>query len=345
MKNKQNSMDDVAPPISPSSTKLLDRVRLFIRAQNKAWSTERTYIHWIKQYIYYHNKRHPNEMGEREIELFLNHLATQKHCSPSTQATALNALVFLYRQFFGKELEKINFDYAKKKQRLPVVFSQKEALSVIESLQGDTQLMAQLMYGSGLRVSECLRLRIKDIDFNRREITVRAGKGNKDRVSLLPDLCTEPLYNQVQHVGQIHDIDIQEGFGEVYLPFALQRKYPSAPKSLAWQFLFPAARRANDPRDGKTKRHHRHQRYIQKAVKIAIQEAGIQKHANCHTFRHSFATHLLESGYDIRTIQELMGHADVSTTEIYLHVLNRGGRGVASPIDRFNNEHLQRKAK
>lgn len=332
MKIKPNIMDDIAPPIKPDSKKLIDGVRLLIRSQNKAWATEKTYVYWIKQFIYYHSKRHPKDMGANEVELFLNHLATERHSSPSTQATALNALVFLYKHYLAIELGDLNFNYATKKRRIPVVFSKEEALRVISKLKGDKHLMALLMYGSGLRVSECLRLRVKDIDFGRREITVRAGKGNKDRITMLPDMTTESLHEQLRHVGFIHDMDSNAGFGEVYMPHALARKYPSAATSLAWQFLFPSARLATDPRDGKTKRHHRHQRYIQKAVKEAIQQAKIHKHANCHTFRHSFATHLLERGYDIRTIQELMGHADVSTTEIYLHVLNRGVRGVISPL-------------
>ena len=333
MKKRKTPMEDVPPAIPKNPIRLVDQIRAFIRGQNKSWATEKTYISWIRRFIVFHNKRHPAEMGELEIESFLNHLAVQRHASPSTQSTALNALVFLYKQFLKRELENLNFSYSKRNRRVPVVFNKEEAQAVISKLRGDKKLMAQLMYGSGLRVSECLRLRVKDIDFGRREITVRAGKGNKDRITILPDMTTESLHEQLQHVGFVHDMDSNAGFGEVYMPHALARKNPSAATSLAWQFLFPAARRASDPRDGKTKRHHRHQRYIQKAVKQAIQLAGIHKHANCHTFRHSFATHLLERGYDIRTIQELMGHADVSTTEIYLHVLNRGGRGVVSPLE------------
>ncbi len=326
-------MDDVAPNVAANSTKLIDRIRLLIRAQNKSWATERTYIHWIKQFIYFHDKQHPKDMGANEIEAFLNYLTTQRHVSPSTQATALNAIVFLYKHFLAREVNELNFNYSTKKRRLPVVFTHQEALTVIGKLKGDQKIMAQLMYGSGLRVSECLRLRVKDIDFNRKEITIREGKGKKDRVTILPDICSENLFEQVQQVGFMHDMDRKAGFGEVYMPNALARKYPSASKSLPWQFLFPSSRLANDPRDGKTKRHHRHQRYIQKAVKLAIEEAGIYKHANCHTFRHTFATNLLERGYDIRTIQQLLGHSDVTTTEIYTHVLNKGGLGVKSPID------------
>ena len=329
----KNVMDDIPPRLPKHPSKMMHRLRAFMRSQNKSWSTEKTYVGWIKRFLHFHNMKDPRSMDAADIGGYLTHLAVQKHCSPSTQATALNALVFFYKQFLGVNLEDIPFNYSTQNRRIPVVFSRHEAITIINHLRCDQKLMAQLMYGSGLRVSECLRLRIKDIDFERKEITVRSGKGNKDRVTVMSDACTEDLREQIHHVGFVHDYDCKAGYGEVYMPNALAKKYPNASKSLSWQFLFPSSRRANDPRDGKTKRHHRHQRYIQKAVKLAIQEAGIHKHANCHTFRHSFATHLLEQGYDIRTIQELMGHADVSTTEIYLHVLNRGGKGVASPID------------
>ncbi|MGB5324126.1 MAG: integron integrase [Pseudomonadales bacterium] len=326
-------MDDVRPPLPSKSDKLLDQVRGLIRSQNKSWSTERTYIHWIKRFIIFHHKRHPSEMGEQELESFLSHLAVGAQVSPKTQATALNALVFLYKQFFGRDLVDLNFSYPKIQRRVPEVFSAREAKEIIALLSGDKQLMAKLMYGSGLRVSECLRLRVKDLDFDRREITVRDGKGGKDRITIMPDVVVEQLHEQISHVAFVHHMDSNEGFGEVYMPFALARKYPSAAKSLEWQFLFPASNRAEDPRDKKRKRHHRHARYIQKAVKLAVFEAGVRKQANCHTFRHSFATQLLGNGYDIRTIQELLGHSDVATTEIYTHVLNRGGRGVKSPAD------------
>lgn len=333
MTKSLRNMEDVPSAIPAQPIRLIDQVRHLIRSQNKSWSTEKTYIYWIKKYIYFHNKQHPVNLNEQSIESFLNSLVTQHHASPSTQATALNAIVFLYKQFLKRELLELNFNYSKKKTRLPVVFSTYEAKAVIDQLNGDKQLMAKLMYGSGLRVSECLRLRVKDVDFGRNEITIRAGKGNKDRLTMLPESVAELLHEQISHVAFIHSSDTHSGFGEVYMPHALARKFPAEARSLNWQFLFPSNNRANDPRDGKTKRHHRHPRYIQKAVKQAINDAGIRKQANCHTFRHSFATHLLERGYDIRTIQELLGHADVSTTEIYTHVLNKGGFGVKSPID------------
>lgn len=333
-RRKKLVMDDVPPPIPENPTKMMHRLRKLIRSQNKAWATERTYISWIKRFLRYHKLKHPDNLGAADVENYLNYLSVHRHCSPSTQATALNAIVYFFKQFLQRPLENLNYERAKHHRRVPVVFSAEEAYKIINCLSGERRLMARLMYGSGLRVSECLRLRVKDVDFERREIIVRGGKGNKDRATLLPDMLTEELYEQIQFVGAIHDRDLKEGYGEVYMPYALARKYPDEAVSIDWQYIFPSSRMSNDPRDGKRKRHHRHQRYIQRAVKSAIKEAGVRKHANCHTFRHSFATSLLESGYDIRTIQELLGHSDVSTTEIYTHVLNRGGRGVKSPIDR-----------
>jgi len=327
-------MDDVPPVLPENPTKMMHRLRKLIRSQNKAWATEKTYLSWIKRFLRYHKLKHPDLLEASDVEDYLNHLSVNRHCSPSTQATALNAIVFFFKQFLQRPLDGLNYERAKTYRRIPVVFTPEEAKKVISHLSGDRRLMAKLMYGSGLRVSECLKLRVKDIDFERREITVRAGKGNKDRKTLLPDLVTEDLYEQIQFVGAIHDRDLRDGFGEVYIPYAFARKSPAAAVSFEWQFIFPSTRMSSDPRDGKIKRHHRHQRYIQRAVREAMKKAGIRKHASCHTFRHSFATTLLESGYDIRTIQELLGHSDVATTEIYTHVLNRGGRGVKSPLDK-----------
>lgn len=325
--------DDVAPVLPEHPTRLLDQVRALIRSQNKSWATEKTYIHWIRAFILFHQKRHPKEMGAVEIERFLSHLAVNKNVSPSTQGVALNALVYLYKQFFKIEQMDIQFERARKKQRIPVVFSSREALQVIEQLEGVYQLMAELMYGAGLRISECLRLRVKDIHFDGGYILVRNGKGNKDRRTVLPVKLERPLQRQIDYVTALHKQDLANGYGVVYMPFSLAKKYPSAAKSLAWQFLFPANHLAKDPRDGVKKRHHVHTRSLQRKVKMAIELASIHKHANCHTFRHSFATRLLENGYDIRTIQSLLGHADVATTEIYTHVINRGRLGVVSPID------------
>jgi len=331
--NKTNSvMDDIPPVIPERPTKIIDQVRQLIRHQNKSYATERTYVHWIKRFIVFH-KRHPKELGDREIEDFLNWLGSQAYCSPSTQSTALNALVFLYKQFLKRDELVLDFKFANKARRIPVTFTSDEANRVIAQLHGDRKLMAQLMYGCGLRVSECVRLRVKDIDFGNNQIIVREGKGRKDRLTMLPKAIIEELHRQIRSVRAQHEKDCNEGFGEVYMPHALARKYPLAATSLAWQFLFPSLVLAKDPRDGRIKRHHIHARTIQRAVKAALQKTEIHKQASCHTFRHSFATQLLARGYDIRTIQELLGHADLATTEIYTHVLKKGGMGVRSPID------------
>lgn len=329
----RRTFDDVPVPIPAKPVKFVDQLRQFIRSQNKSWSTERTYIYWAKQYIYFHNKQHPSTLNASHIEAFLSHLAVQRYASPSTQGTALNAIVFMYKQFLGEEIGQLDFQLSRKNRRLPVVFSHSEAQGVISHLRGDKWLMAMLMYGAGLRSSECLRLRIKDIDFEMQQLIVLEGKGMKSRITILPDSVIEPLKVQMAFVKAQHESDIGHGYGQVYMPHALAKKYPASSTSLAWQFLFPAARVANDPRDGLKKRHHRHQRYIQKAVKEAINQAGINKQASCHTFRHSFATQLLQKGYDIRTIQKLLGHTDVATTEIYTHVVKKGGFGVISPVD------------
>lgn len=328
-----NPFDDVPIPIPAKPIKLIHQLRALMRAQNKSWATERTYIYWIHQYIYFHNKQHPKDLSERHIESFLSYLAVQRHASPSTQGTALNALMFLYKQFLGREVIHLDFQQSKKHRRLPVVFSANEAKAVMRQLKGEQWLMAMLMYGSGLRVSECLRLRVKDVDFELQQLNILQGKGGKSRVTVLPMVLNEPLQLQIASVKVLHEQDTANGFGEVYMPFALAKKYPSASRSLAWQFIFPSSRIARDPRDGVEKRHHRHSRYIQKAVKQAVIDAGILKSANCHTFRHSFATNLLQRGYDIRTIQQLLGHSDVATTEIYTHVVGKGGLGVISPVD------------
>lgn len=330
---RQLVMNDIPPVVDADSTRFLDQLRLFIRSQNKSWATERTYVYWIKKFILFHNKTHPAKMGVPEVEEFLTWLTVQAYVSPSTQATALNSLVFLYKQFLKTEIEDLQYKRAKQAKKVPVIFSSHEVNKVIDNLEGDQKLMAKLMYGAGLRVSECLRLRVKDLDFGLSQIVVRQGKGNKDRRTILPESLLSALQEQVERVRLLHKQDFADGYGRVYMPYALDRKDKSAAMSLEWQFLFPAIARAEDPRDGIIKRHHRHNSYIQKAVKHAIKKAGILKHASCHTFRHSFATRLLERGYDIRTIQELLGHSDVATTEIYTHVLNKGAFGVISPID------------
>ncbi len=326
-------MDDIPIPLPAKPTRFIDRYRHFIRLQNKAYKTEKTYVQWAKRYIYFHNKRHPEEMGADEIEQFLDHLSTQGNVAKNTQKTALNALVFLYAKFLGIDLRDLKYQYASTPTRIPVVFSHSEAESVIANLNSPYSFMAQIMYGSGLRISECLRLRVNDIDFGMNVITVRRGKGDKDRVTLLPQKLITRFHQQITSVEFIHQRDMEDGVGEVYLPYALERKYPNAATDLGWQYLFPAQNLATDPRSGKKRRHHIMESSLQKAIKKAIIRSNIRKKSGSHTFRHSFATRLLENGYDIRTIQELLGHADVKTTEIYTHVVKHGGMGVRSPID------------
>ncbi|RDH86170.1 MAG: integron integrase [endosymbiont of Escarpia spicata] len=315
--------------------RLLDRVRAKIRVKHYSIRTEQAYVDWIRRFILYHGKRHPGLMGAKEIETFLSHLAVDRNVAASTQNQALSAILFLYRDVLEKELPLLeNVTRAKKPQRSPVVLSNEEVQSVLLHLEGTHLLMASLMYGSGLRLMECVRLRIKDVELSGRQVVVRNGKGGKDRVTLLPDSLQNPLKAQIGRVRALHRQDIVSGFGAVYLPFALERKYPNAPKEWAWQYVFPAADLSNDPRSGVTRRHHIGEQSIQRAVKQAIRKANIEKPASCHTLRHSFATELLTSGYDIRTIQELMGHKDIRTTQIYTHVIGRGGQGVLSPLDK-----------
>ena len=314
--------------------RLLDQVRDRIRVKHYSLRTEQAHIQWIKRFIFFHGKRHPKDMAAPEVEAFLSHLATEKNVSASTQSQALSALLFLYREVLGIELPWLeNLTRAKKPQRLPVVLTVAEVKAILVRLDGRNALMANLLYGAGLRLMEVLRLRVKDVDFGMRQITVRDGKGFKDRVTMLPESLIEPLQRYLQKVKEIHQEDLRAGFGEVYLPYALERKYPNAGREWGWQYIFPSSQRSIDPYSGKERRHHLDEKVLQRAVKTAVRDAGISKPASCHTMRHSFATHLLESGYDIRTVQELLGHKDVSTTMIYTHVLNRGGRGVTSPLD------------
>lgn len=317
-----------------SKPKLLDQVRDAIRVRHYSMRTEEAYVYWIKRFIFYHEKRHPLHMGEQEVSKFLSHLAVEGKVSASTQNQALSALLFLYQEVLKQELGWINnVKRAKKPSHLPVVFTKEEAKAVLLRLEGTKWLMASLLYGAGLRLMECLGLRVKDIDFSYNQITVRDGKGGKDRLTMLPGSLQEPLKKHLEKVRILHEQDLKEGFGKVYLPFALAKKYPNAEREFAWQYVFPASNRSIDPRSGIERRHHIYETVLQKAVKAAVRAAGINKPASCHTFRHSFATHLLEDGYDIRTVQELLGHKDVSTTMIYTHVLNKGGKGVRSPLD------------
>jgi integron integrase len=314
--------------------KLMDQVRQAIRTRHYSYRTEKAYVHWVKRFIFFHNKRHPMEMAEPEIGQFLSSLATDGHVSASTQNQALNALLFLYREVLNKKIGLVDgVVRAKRPQRVPVVLRKEEVKNVIDHMTGVPRLMALLLYGAGLRLMECCRLRVKDIDMNRNEIIVRSGKGNKDRHTVLPSTVREPLIQHLRLVKGQHESDIKAGLGRVSLPDALDRKYPNAGKEWGWQWVFPATSHFIDRVTGEQRRHHLHESVLQRAFREARLKAGVFKHAGCHTLRHSFATHLLENGCDIRTVQELLGHNDVSTTMIYTHVLNRGGKGMRSPAD------------
>ena len=324
------------PPIPPAPPprRLLDQVHDAIRARHYSRRTERAYAGWIRRFVLFHGKRHPAEMGEPEVTVFLSHLATHRRVSASTQNQALSALLFLYRVVLRRELAWLDeLVRAKRPARVPTVLSRSEVATLLAELDGVVRLVASLLYGAGLRLLEAMRLRVKDVDFERGEITVRDGKGRKDRVTLLPAAAREPLRRHLEQVRRQHEHDAAQGRGCVALPDALARKYPGAAGEWGWQWVFPATSHYRDRETGQLRRHHLHESVIQRAVKEAARRARLTKPATCHTLRHSFATHLLEAGYDIRTIQELLGHADVSTTMIYTHVLNRGGRGVRSPLD------------
>ena len=324
--------EDVACTPGP---RLLDRVRERLRVKHYSIRTEEQYVSWIRRYVLFHGKRHPREMGEREVEAFLTDLAVAGNVSASTQNQAKAALLFLYAQVLGVDLGWLEgVTTAKSARRLPVVLTAEEVRVLLAQLKGLHWLIASLLYGAGLRLMEAVRLRVKDIDFARREIVVRDGKGGKDRVTVLPAKLVEPLRQQLARARELHSSDCLAGYGEVYLPFALARKYPRAPREWGWQYAFPATVLSEDPRSGRMRRHHFDEQSVQRAMKDAVRRAGIVKPASPHTLRHSFATHLLQAGYDIRTVQELLGHADVKTTMVYTHVLNRGGRGVLSPMDR-----------
>lgn len=325
---------DVPKDGTSREPRLRDKLREAIKVRHYSVRTERAYWYWIRRFILYHGKRHPSELCGQDVNEFLSWLATQRDVSAATQGLALNAIVFLYRHVLEQEVSDIGaFTRSKQHRRLPVVFTHEEALRVLAQMRGREWLMATLLYGSGLRLLECARLRVKDIDFANRALLVRDGKGGRDRVTVLPDGAVQPLRRQIEHVRRLHVYDLAEGYGEAKLPYALARKYPNAGKELGWQFVFPASKRSHDPDSDKIRRHHIHSSVLQKAVKLAVRRAGIHKPASCHTFRHSFATRLLQRGADIRTVQELLGHSDVHTTEIYTHVLNINKRGVHSPVD------------
>lgn len=315
--------------------KLLDRVRDAVRLKNYSYRTEKAYVNWVKRYILFHKKRHPEEMGRDEIEMFLTHLAVEGNVAASTQNQALSALLFLYNDVLHKPLGFVDVTWAKKPIRLPVVLTKEEVGAVIAQLSGESLLIAQLLYGSGLRLTECLRLRVQDVDFGQKILFVRDGKGQKDRTTTFPEAVVAPMQSHLNTVKQLHHEDLQQGFGYAPLPKALARKYPNAETEWLWQFVFPSPNLSKNPRgaDEKLYRYHLHESTVQRTVRRAAKLSKIGKRVTPHTFRHSFATHLLQAGYDIRTIQELLGHKDVKTTMIYTHVANRGALGVRSPLD------------
>lgn len=321
---------EVQPP------RLLDAVRDKIRLKHYSLRTEQAYVDWIRRFVVFNGKRHPAVLGASDVEAFLTDLAVARNVSASTQNQAKSAILFLYREVLGKELPWLdNVEQARVPVRLPTVLTTDEVADVLDRLTGTNALIGRLLYGTGLRLLEALRLRVKDVEFTRGEILVRDGKGAKDRITMLPRALVTPLQAHLERVRTLHGCDLAEGFGAVFMPHALARKYPDAARAWAWQYVFPARSRAVDPRTGREGRHHVSEQAIQRAVRAAVVAAGLHKPATPHTLRHSFATHLLDAGYDIRTVQELLGHRDVSTTMIYTHVLNRGGRGVWSPLDRI----------
>jgi integron integrase len=325
--------------IANPKAKLLDQVREVLRVKHYSLRTEEAYVLWVRRYLQFHRDaagawKHPSEMGATEVGAFLSHLATGKHVAAATQNQALNALVFLYESVLNIELgEFVDVARANRPNRMPVVLSRPEVARLLEALDGTWRLMGQTLYGTGMRLMELLRLRVKDVDFERNQIVVRSGKGDKDRVTMLPDKLKPELERHLARVRLLHGQDLRAGFGEVYMPEGLARKYPNASQEWGWQWVFPARSLSRDPRSGKMRRHHVQETGLQRAVKAGLKLSGITKPASCHTLRHSFATHLLEGGYDIRTVQDLLGHKDVTTTQIYTHVMQKPGLGVRSPLD------------
>ena len=322
--------------MAPTGPRLLAQVRVRIRFKHYSLRTEQAYVDWIKRFIRFHGNRHPSELSAGDVEQFLTHLASDLNVAASTQNQAQSALLFLYREVLALELPRLDgVVRAKTASRLPTVLTRSEVARLLDAFGIAHRLVAELLYGTGMRIMEAVRLRVKDVDLERREILVRDGKGAKDRVTVLPDRLVGPLRRQLRETERLHALDLQDGCGAVWLPFALERKYPNACRDWGWQYVFPADRRSRDPRSGIERRPHISDPSVQRAMREALRICGIAKLATPHTLRHSFATHLLEAGHDIRTVQELLGHADVSTTMIYTHVLNRGGRGVVSPLDRL----------
>lgn len=323
-------------PVAPQPPRLLDRMRERLRVKHYSIRTEQSYLDWVRRYVRFHGLRHPSELGADAVEQFLTALAVKGNVAASTQNQAKSALLFLYREVLQIELPWLDgIVTAKRPQRLPVVLTQAETARLLEHMTGTTGLVARLLYGTGMRILEAVRMRVKDLDLVRGEIVVRDGKGAKDRVTMMPRSIEPLLRLQLEFAQKLHAKDLADGVGAVYLPHALDRKYPNASVAWAWQYVFPAEGISVDPRAGIRRRHHLDEQLVQRAMRKALRASGIAKPATPHTLRHSFATHLLEAGYDIRTVQELLGHSDVRTTMIYTHVLNRGGRGVASPLDRL----------
>ena len=328
------ALRDTAPP--PAAPRLLDQVRARLRVKHYAYSTEKTYCDWIKRFILWSGKRHPREMGAPDVEAYLSHLATDREVSASTQNQALHSILFLYKEVLGVDLPWLDaVTRARPSKRLPCVLSRSEVAALLANTSGTPGLVVRLLYGTGMRLMECLRLRVKDVDFAGHNVFIRAGKGDKDRTVMLPQALVEPLKARLAVRRKMHDLDLARGMADVELPFALERKYPNAGREFGWQYIFAAEGYSTDPRSGAVRRHHIHEKTIQRAVKDAARMARIEKPAHPHLLRHSFATHLLEGGADIRTVQELLGHSDVSTTMIYTHVVARGGNGTISPLDRL----------
>lgn len=320
-----------------SKSPLLEKVRDQMRVHHYSLRTEESYVQWIKRFILFHGKRHPAEMGEQEITAFLTYLAVKKNVAASTQNQALSAILFLYKKILNQDLDWMDgIVRAKRPQRIPEVLTPEQVRALLKQLTGTHQLIARLLYGTGMRLMEAIRLRVRDINFGYRQITVRSGKGEKDRVTILPDSLINPLQVHLARVRAVHARDLEEGYGRVYLPYALERKYKNASREWGWQYVFPSHKRSVDPVSREIRRHHFDERNLQRAIKEAAARLGYSGRVTTHTFRHSFATHLLESGSDIRTVQELLGHSDVKTTMVYTHVLQRGGRGVRSPLDRMD---------
>ncbi|MBT3299821.1 MAG: integron integrase [Candidatus Marinimicrobia bacterium] len=316
-------------------SKLLEQVSDKIRLKHYSHRTEKTYKHWIKHYILFHNKTHPDKLDGKALNAYLTYLAKEKHVSASTQNLARNAILFLYKQVLKKDIgDSKNYVIAKRSRKVPTVFSQDEAKRVIAQLEGRNALVVKLLYGTGMRISECLQLRIKDIDFDQNLIVVRDGKGEQDRVTMLPETLRDLIKHQIERVAYLHALDQKNEVPGVFIPYSIEKKYPSVSKDFGWYFLFPGKSLSKDPITGIIRRHHVHESNIQRGVKKAIKMAEIYKQAGCHTFRHSFATHLLENGYDIRSVQELLGHKDVRTTMIYTHVMQKGPLAVKSPLDK-----------